>query len=108
MGCHATGLPRRLHVDLGEAGSSSELAKVGRDQRDYEAEVSVFLVLHFWFQAFPWHRKKKAHVHQKDVEIVYVPLLAWRQGERLGDLGSVGTLFIESRSSGFCIFDVGM
>ena len=47
-------------------------------------------------------------MHQKDVEIVYVLLLAWCQGERLGDLSTVGTLFIESRSSGFCIFDVGM
>jgi len=47
-------------------------------------------------------------MHQKDVEIVYVLLLAWRQGEQLGDLGTVGTLFMESRSSGFCVFDVGM
>lgn len=67
----------------------------------------VFLVLRFWFRAFPWHRAgagEKAHVHQKDVEIVYVLLLAWRRGERLDDLGTVGTLFIESRSSGFCGF----
>lgn len=48
------------------------------------------------------------HVNQKDVEVVYVLLLAWRQRGGLGDLGTIGTLFIERRSSGFCIFDVGM
>lgn len=79
-----------------------------RDKWDHEVEESVFLGLCFWFQAFPLHRKKAAHVHQKDVEIVYVLLLAWLQGEGFGDLGTIGTLFIESRSSGFCIFDVGM
>lgn len=79
-----------------------------RDQWDHELEEYFFLVPCSWFQAFPLHRKKTAHVHQKDVEIVYVLLLAWLQGEGFGDLGTIRTLFIESRSSGFCVFDVGM
>lgn len=37
--------PRRLHVVLGGAAGSSELAKVRRDQRNSGVEVSVFLVL---------------------------------------------------------------
>lgn len=49
---------------------------------------------------------KKAHVQQKEVGVVYVVILASCQGERFGDLGTIGTLFIE-RPSGFCVFDVG-
>lgn len=98
-----------MHVDLGGAGDSSGLAKV---REDHEVGVSVFLVLHFLASSSPLAQEKKkrkeAHMYQKDVEIVYVLFLAWCQQERLGDLGTIGTLFIESRSSGFCIFDVGM
>ena len=65
MGCHDTGLPRRLHVDLGGAGGSSELANVRRDQREYEVGVSVFLVLRFWFQAFLWQRKKSTRAPER-------------------------------------------
>lgn len=45
-------------------------------------------------------------MQQKEVGVVYVVILASCQGERFGDLGTIGTLFIE-RPSGFCVFDVG-
>lgn len=72
MGCLATGLPRRLHVDLGGAGGSSGLAKMRRDQRDHEVGESVFLALHFWFQAFPWHRKKKKHTCTRQMSRLFM------------------------------------
>lgn len=46
-------------------------------------------------------------MQQKEVGVVYVVILASCQGERFGDLGTIGTLFIE-RPSGFCVFDVGV
>lgn len=57
IGCLPTGLPRRLHVDLGGAV--------------HEVGVSVFFSATFLATSFPlaWD---KTHVNQKDVEIVYV------------------------------------
>lgn len=79
-----------------------------RNQRDDKVEAclpsATVLVSSLPLARGGGWRGGEAHVHQKDVEIVYVLLLAWCQGERLDDLGTVGTLFIESRSSGFCGF----
>lgn len=45
-----------MHVDLGGAGDSSELAKV---RKDHEVGVSVFLVLQFLVSSSPLAQEKK-------------------------------------------------